>query len=109
MCLLQIPTLSASDQRHTQTYTGHARVLNCVNLQVGSKGRCNKAIFEQYLFPAADDCLALICGPPAMEVRTFSSFVTKVSAFASKVVSLGIQPCEHLNGRCLPKASLLAR
>ena len=35
---------------------------------VGSQGRCNKAIFEQHLFPAADDCLALICGPPAMEV-----------------------------------------
>ena len=35
----------------------------------GSKGRCNKDIFERYLFPAADDCLALLCGPPAMEVR----------------------------------------
>ena len=32
------------------------------------KGRCCQATFEQHLFPAADDCLALICGPPAMQV-----------------------------------------
>ena len=36
----------------------------------GGKGRCCQATFEAHLFPAADDCLALICGPPAMQVRT---------------------------------------
>ena len=34
----------------------------------GSKGRCCQNIFDKHLFPAADDCLALICGPPAMQV-----------------------------------------
>lgn len=71
----------------------NARLLSCVSLQVGSKGRCNKAIFEQYLFPAADDCLALICGPPAMEVCTCSSFITKAFQLCqNKAVSLGVQP-----------------
>lgn len=31
-----------------------------------STGFVNKALFQEYLFPAANDCYTLMCGPPIM-------------------------------------------